>query len=137
VSSRRRRTSSIPISSAPAAIVFEGIAGSPGLAIGPALVVDVRRPGVVRRRIPKHLADEEMTRYSHAVGRAADSLREVADRMRHRPAESSILEAYILMVEDGTLRNEVERHVRIDQQSAEWALDSARRASSARLSRSR
>jgi len=125
VSSRRRRTSSIPISSAPAAILFEAIAGSPGLAIGPALVVDVRRPGVVRRRIPKHLADEEMVRYSHAVRRAADSLREVADRMRHRPAESSILEAYILMVEDGTLRDEVERHVRIDQQSAEWGLDSA------------
>jgi phosphotransferase system enzyme I (PtsI) len=125
VSSRRRRTSSIPISSAPAAILFEGIAGSPGLAIGPALVVDVKRPGVVRRRIPKHLADEEMTRYAQAVRRAADSLREVADRMQHRPAESSILEAYILMVEDGTLRDEVERHVRIDQQSAEWALDSA------------
>lgn len=125
MSSKRRTTSSFPAAGTPQAIVIDGIAGSPGLAIGPALVIDVRRPGVVRRRIPKHLADEEMVRYGEAVKRAAQSLHEVADRMRHRPAEASILEAYMLMVEDPTLRTEVERHVRIDQQSAEWALDSA------------
>jgi phosphotransferase system enzyme I (PtsI) len=88
-------------------------------------VVDTRRPGIAHRRIPKHLADEEVARFDGAVEVAAEGLREVADRVRHARAEASILEAYILMVQDETLREDVERRIRIDRQCAEWALDSA------------
>jgi phosphoenolpyruvate-protein phosphotransferase (PTS system enzyme I) len=119
---------------ATAPIVIEGIPGSPGLAIGPALVVDTRRPGVVRRHVPKHAADEEITRFEAAVATAAKGLREVAEKLPPTArAESSILEAYTLMVEDESLRDEVERHVRIDLQCAEWALDNAIRAMSDQL----
>lgn len=38
-------------------------------------------------------------------------------------AEAGILDAYVLMVEDETLRAEVERRVLIDKLCAEWALD--------------
>jgi len=36
-------------------VILEGIAGSPGLAIGRAMVIDTRRPGVVRRHQRKHM----------------------------------------------------------------------------------
>jgi phosphoenolpyruvate-protein phosphotransferase (PTS system enzyme I) len=108
-------------------VVLIGIAGSPGLEIGPAIVVDTRRTGVVHRRIPKHKADEEIGRYDEAVRAAARELREVVERLKASVAksESSILEAYVLMVEDESLREDVERRIRIDLQCVEWALDVA------------
>ncbi len=108
-------------------ITLEGIAGLPGLAVGRAVVVDTRRPGVTRRRIAKHRAEEEMARFDAAVSLAAQGLHDVASNVRTSAirAELSILEAYIMMVQDESLREDVERHVRIDRQCAEWAVDTA------------
>ncbi|HEX6272125.1 MAG TPA: phosphoenolpyruvate--protein phosphotransferase [Polyangiaceae bacterium] len=101
--------------------VLEGIAGSPGLALGPAIVLD-RRTGVVRRHVGNHQIEDEVERFHRAVELTAKSLGEAAERTRGSRAESSILEAYVLMVMDETLHDEVERRVRIDRLCAEWAL---------------
>jgi phosphotransferase system enzyme I (PtsI) len=102
-------------------VVLEGIAGSPGLALGPAIVLD-RRTGVVRRHIPNHQIDDELDRFDQAIELAASSLAAAAERSRGSRAESSILEAYVMMVKDDTLHQEVERRIRIDRLCAEWAL---------------
>jgi phosphotransferase system enzyme I (PtsI) len=104
---------------------LDGIAASPGLAIGPALVVEIRRPGVVKRRIVKHTAAEEVERYNQAIERAARELRDVAARATGGHVETSVLQAYILMVQDQTLRENVERRILVDLVCAEWALDLA------------
>jgi phosphotransferase system enzyme I (PtsI) len=106
-------------------VVLQGIAGSPGLAIGRALVIDTRRPGVVRRHIKKHQCEEELRRFDAAVIQAVQGLSEVTDGAARRlaKAEASILEAYRLMLTDDTLRDEVERHMSIDLLCAEWAVD--------------
>ncbi len=106
------------------AIVLDGIPGSPGYASGRAVVIDTRRQGIARRHIPKHAADDEVERFDRAVAVAATELREAEERTRARATrlESSILAAYLLMVEDETLRDEVERRIRIDLLCAEWAL---------------
>jgi phosphotransferase system enzyme I (PtsI) len=116
---------SLPPSTERPSLILEGIAGSPGLSIGRAVVVDTRRPGVVRRHVSRAAAEGELERFDQAVLAAAGALREVAERVRKGPgrAESSILEAYVLMVQDETLREDVERRIRIDQQCVEWALD--------------
>lgn len=105
-------------------VVLDGIAGSPGYAIGKTLVVDTRRHGFPRRHIPKHLSDDEVERFTRAVEAAARELREVEERTRARATriESSILAAYLLMVQDETLQSEVERRIRIDHLCAEWAI---------------
>lgn len=107
--------------------VLDGIAGSPGLAIGRAIVIDVKRPGFAQRRIRKHAADDEIERFDRAVEQAAEELRDVAERVGKSAAraEASILEAYVMMVRDDLLREEVERHIRIDLQCAEWAVHGA------------
>jgi phosphotransferase system enzyme I (PtsI) len=105
-------------------ITLEGIAGSPGHAVGKAMVLD-RRGGVVRRHIASHQVDDELERFDRAVAVAAGRLKTAAERTRASRAESSILEAYVLMVEDETLRDEVERRVRIDRFCAEWAISAA------------
>lgn len=116
---------STPAASGP--VVLRGIAGSPGLAIGKAFVIDTRRTGVTRRHIRKHQADEEFSRFLAAVEEAQRGIREVVDGAVRQlaKAEASILQAYLLMLEDEALRDEVERHIRIDLQSAEWAVDVA------------
>lgn len=116
-------TSDAPLSGAQS-VVLDGIAGSPGYSVGRAVVVDTRRQGGVRRHIAKHLADEEVARFDRAVALAGRDLREAEERLRARATrlESSILAAYLLMVEDETLRDEVERRIRIDLLCAEWAL---------------
>lgn len=109
------------------AVVLEGIAGSAGYAIGPAIVVDLSRQGVPRRHVSKHVAHDEVERLHRAVERAARELRDAVERTRGRSTrlEESILNAYLLMVEDETLREEVERHINIDYMCAEWALSTA------------
>ena len=102
-------------------VVLEGLAGSPGLAIGAAIVLD-RRTGVVRRHIANHQIEDEVERFDRAVELAAKTLSEAAERSRGSRAESSILEAYVMMVKDETLHEEVERRIRIDRLCAEWAL---------------
>jgi phosphotransferase system enzyme I (PtsI) len=101
--------------------VLEGIAGSPGLALGTAIVLD-RRTGVVRRHIGNHQIDEEVERFDRAIDLAARSLGDAAERSKGSRAEHSILEAYVMMVKDETLHEEVERRIRIDRLCAEWAL---------------
>lgn len=122
-------------SSAPPAVVVDGIGGSAGFAIGQAVVLEGGRAGVVQRRIKSHQVDEELSRFDAAVEQTAQGLREVAEKVRDRAgsAETSILEAYLLMATDSTLREEVERHVRIDRQCVEWALDTAIHEMSAQL----
>jgi phosphotransferase system enzyme I (PtsI) len=106
--------------------LVQGIPGSPGLAVGEAIVLD-RRPGLVRRHVGNHLTADEMERFDGAVRKAAEGLAEAAESARARGmrAEASILDAYVLMAEDETLRCEVERRVLIDKLCAEWALDVA------------
>lgn len=108
-------------------MVLEGIGGSAGYAIAPAIVVDVRRHGVVRRHVPKHAVDDEIARFKDAVEVAARELRVAEQRARDRAIriESSILQAYQLMVEDEMLRDDVERKIRIDHFCAEWAVSAA------------
>ncbi|MGE0328520.1 MAG: phosphoenolpyruvate-utilizing N-terminal domain-containing protein, partial [Polyangiaceae bacterium] len=121
------RNTSAPPSSAPPAIELEGIAGSPGMAIGRAVVVDLKRVGVVRRHIKRAAADDEVERFDAAVKEAAKGLRDVAAQLSSNvaPAEASILEAYIMMVEDASLKTDVERFIRLDLLCAEWAVDRA------------
>lgn len=112
--------------SSPSPVLIQGIGGSAGFAIGQAVVVDTGRAGVVHRRIKGHQVEEELARFDRAVEKTAAGLREVAERVRSQAgAEASILEAYVLMATDSTLREEVERHVRLDRQCVEWALDTA------------
>jgi phosphoenolpyruvate-protein phosphotransferase (PTS system enzyme I) len=101
--------------------VLNGIAGSPGIAIGCAIVLD-RLGGAVRRHVPSHQVEDELERFDEAVRVVASDLKAAAERTRGTRAETSILEAYVLMVEDETLRDDVERRVRIDRLCAEWAL---------------
>ncbi len=104
-------------------VVLAGIAGSPGYAMGPTWVVDVERAGVVHRAISRQLVPEEIERFAMAVEQTAADLRDVVATSRVGRGETSILEAYILMVCDPTLKENVQSRIRGERKCAEWSLD--------------
>ncbi len=110
-----------------AAEVLEGIPGSAGYAIGRALIVDTRRSGVVRRHVTPDAMAGELSHFDDAVSRAAGELRAVLATKQGTAsrAETSILEAYVMMIEDETLRAAVESKIQGSLICAEWALDLA------------
>lgn len=111
-----------------------GLPGSPGVAIGRAVVVDTRRPAVPRRSLTSADFSAEIARFDEAVASASADLRRTAGSASEViRAEASILEAYVLMVEDPTLHDDVARRVRDRRQCAEWALDDAIHDLAARL----
>ena len=105
---------------------LKGIAGSPGVAVGPALVLGDLRASFVRRHIPQGQIQHELDRIKQAVHDAKRTLREVSMRMPQAMHDATpILEAYEMMLADPTLHERVEKRVRGDKKCAEWAVSEA------------
>ncbi len=106
--------------------VLKGIAGSPGVAVAPALVVGDTRAAYVRRHVASGQIDSEIERLVRAVGAAKRHVREVSARLPDGPLETnSILDAYIAMVGDPMLLERIERKIRDERKCAEWAVAQA------------
>ncbi len=104
-------------------VMLRGIAGSPGVAIGPALVVGDTRTAYGRRHIAASQVDGEIERLGRAVEDAKRHLREVSARMATAPMETSaILDAYLTMVGDPMLLERVIKKIREERKCAEWAV---------------
>jgi len=108
-----------------AELALAGLPGSPGVALGKAVVLALGRTGVVHRHVEAAEVPQEIERFKGGVARAAAELRELANKARPTATkiEISVLEAYTLMVEDELLLAEVTKHIESDLVCAEWALD--------------
>lgn len=118
----------------PKSVTLQGIAGSPGVAIGTAVVLDKTTAAFPRRHIGFEEIADELSRFSQAVERTQSDLREMAKLMAGKRAEASILEAYLLMVGDETLAEAVSARVVEEQRCAEWAVALACEEIAGRLS---
>ncbi len=110
-----------------AEIALAGLPGSPGVALGKAVVIDVGRTGVAHRHVPHEEVELELERFKAGVAKAAAELRELSSKARQSATkiEISVLEAYTLMVEDELLLAEVHKRIEAELVCAEWALDLA------------
>src|SRR5262249_34293684 len=112
---------------------LQGIAGSPGVAIGKAVVFGSPAATHAHRYVPADEVEGEIGRFLAAVDRAQQDLREMAKRVEDRRAEVSILEAYVLMVGDETLADLVRQEITRERRCAEWAVASAIEVTASRL----
>jgi phosphotransferase system enzyme I (PtsI) len=110
-----------------AEVALAGLPGSPGVALGKAVVVDVGRTGVAHRHVSEDEVAKELDRFKAGVASAAAELRELSNKARQSATkiEISVLEAYTLMVEDELLLAEVHKRIETELVCAEWALDLA------------
>ncbi|MEO5725481.1 MAG: putative PEP-binding protein, partial [Byssovorax sp.] len=105
--------------------VLRGIAGSPGVAVGRAVVMGAQKTVHRHRFVAPSEVSSEIARYNEAVERAQQDLREMATLVGDRRAETSILEAYVLMVADETLAESVRVQIETDRRCVEWAVSNA------------
>jgi phosphotransferase system enzyme I (PtsI) len=108
--------------STPRSLVLRGIAGSPGVAVGPVLVVGDTRTAYARRHVPPDQIGAEVQRLRRAVEDAKDHIRHVSARLPSGPLETNaILDAYLAMVGDPMLLERIEKKIVEDRLCAEWA----------------
>lgn len=108
--------------------ILSGIGGSAGFAIGRAAVIDSGSLGVVHRRIRAGEEEAELTRFDQAVAHSTKELQQITAQLQSQKgsgAETSILDAYVMMLGDPTLRTDVEMEIRSALECAEWALENA------------
>jgi phosphoenolpyruvate-protein phosphotransferase (PTS system enzyme I) len=113
---------------------LRGIAGSPGVAIGTAVVIGSPRVVQPHRFVAVGEVEREVGRFHVAVERAQQELRDLSRQVGDRRVEASILEAYTLMVGDETLAEAVRIQIEDQRRCAEWAVASAIEVMAAKMS---
>jgi phosphotransferase system enzyme I (PtsI) len=107
-------------------VTLKGIAGSPGVAVGPALVLGDLRASFVRRHVHTAQVQQELDRVQAGVQAAKTTLQAVDSRMPKAMREASaILEAYQMMLSDPTLHDLIGTKIRKEKKCAEWAVSEA------------
>jgi phosphotransferase system enzyme I (PtsI) len=104
--------------------IKRGIPVSPGVAIGPALVLDTEWFRIPQRFIEPHSAEEEVQRLRQALTAAAQEARSNQDVVSERLGRQygAIFGAHALLIEDPALRSELEDLIRRESRSAEYAV---------------
>jgi phosphotransferase system enzyme I (PtsI) len=101
-----------------------GIGVSPGIAIGPAFVLEKTDYKAHRWEIPAAAVTREVRRFRAAVAAAASQLRTFKRRLARDlgPQHVYILDAHLLMLKDRMLLDGVAKIIRGERVNAEWAL---------------
>lgn len=101
--------------------MLHGVAVSPGVAIGPAYVVDRNTIRIPKRTIDKSEADAELGRYLEAHKRTQEQLEAIKGRLPHGE-HRQILKAQQLMLRDPHMTHRVEAAIREQHVGAEQAV---------------
>jgi len=104
--------------------IKRGIPVSPGVAIGPALVLDTELFRIPHRSVGKDGVKEEVTRLHQALSAAAAEAREHQEAITEKLGRQygAIFGAHALMIEDPTLAGEIESLIRDHGNAAEYAV---------------
>jgi len=102
-----------------------GLFGSPGIGVGSAVVIGRAATRHKRYRIQVGDVVREVERFKTAVGDSIARLREVVSWAGGKATgEMAVLDAYILMIGDPFLGEEVRRRIESERKNCEWALTS-------------
>ncbi len=108
---------------------LQGIAVSPGVAIGEALIVDNEGFRIPRRFLPRDAVDEELARLDKAMQASATEVENNRVRVAEQLGDdyAAIFSAHLQMLRDKRLRSEIEEMIRTRHYSPEYAVSRALR----------
>ncbi len=103
---------------------LQGIAVSPGVAIGEALVMDTEGFRIPRRFVARDAVDEEIQRLTLAIESAGGEIEHNRDAIRRELGDeyAAIFNAHLQMLRDPRLRNELEGMIRERHYAPEYAV---------------
>ncbi len=103
--------------------IIKGIGASPGIAIGPAFLLDQNQTKIVKYRLYQHEIEEEQRRFTAAVDQAEGELRQlIAELPEELHEHTGILESHLLMLRDSMVFEKTLTLIEEEQINAEWAL---------------
>ncbi|MBP90791.1 MAG: phosphoenolpyruvate--protein phosphotransferase [Planctomycetaceae bacterium] len=103
---------------------LQGIAVSPGVAIGEALIVDNEGFRIPRRFVMRDAVDDELERLDHAIDAVAAEIETNRDAVSNRLGEQygAIFSAHVQMLRDPSLYREIVGLIRTKHYSPEYAV---------------
>ena len=103
-----------------------GIAISPGIAVGKVVILDRSKTIVQRTGIDKSQIGQEKQRFLSAVKRSKDELLSIKDKLdtEETGEHHQILNFNIMMLEDDLLSEKVLKHIESERVNAGWAVNS-------------
>ncbi|MGO9107860.1 MAG: phosphoenolpyruvate--protein phosphotransferase [Thermoguttaceae bacterium] len=103
---------------------LQGIAVSPGIAIGEALVMDNEGFRIPRRFVSRDAVDDELDRLEEAITAAATEISGHRDAIAEELGEkyAAIFDAHLQMLQDSRLRSELDDMIRHRHYSPEYAV---------------
>jgi phosphotransferase system enzyme I (PtsI) len=104
--------------------ILQGIAASPGVAIGEALIIDNERFRITRRVVPPDAVPGEIRRFHETVASVATEIEQRRDSVTAELGSQygAIFSAHLQMVRDPQLKSKIESLIRHEQFSAEYAV---------------
>jgi phosphocarrier protein FPr len=114
-------------------LALHGIAASPGVAVGTAVLLTAAAPAVQRYVVDDPA--QEWTRYQAAVEQARDELLALAERMARElgPQQSRIFQAHAMLLSDEDLKAQVRAAIHEERANVEAALSDVFGAEAERL----
>ncbi|HEY4234247.1 MAG TPA: phosphoenolpyruvate--protein phosphotransferase [Lacipirellulaceae bacterium] len=108
---------------------LQGIAVSPGVAIGEAVVMDNEGFRIPRRFLPRDAVEDELERLDQAILAATGEVERNRDRVAEQLGDQygAIFSAHVQMLNDRRLRAELEEMIRHRHYSPEYAVSRALR----------
>jgi phosphotransferase system enzyme I (PtsI) len=108
---------------------LQGIAVSPGVAIGEVLVMDTEGFRIPRRFLPRDAVDVELERLDEAIASATHEIERNRDRVSEQLGKDygAIFSAHISMLNDRGLRAKLEEMIRQRHYSPEYSVSRAMR----------
>lgn len=107
-------------------IRLTGTAASPGISIGPVFLLNVEEI-----RVKKHLlkdkteVEQELIRFREALILSRVELEEISDQISDIIEGKQLIEVHILLLDDPAIKKEVEKRIRDELVSAEYAVSRA------------
>ena len=104
--------------------IKRGIPVSPGVAIGPALVLDTEWFRIPERSVETERVAEELQRLRQALAKAAAAARSQQKAINERLGKQygAVFGAHAVLIEDPALSREIEAHIREQHFAAEYAV---------------
>ncbi len=103
----------------------QGIAASPGIAVGKAYVFEEQEIKINREKIDKSLVDVEIRKFKQALKTSKQQLQMIKDRVAEKMGEqkAKIFDAHLMILDDPTLVDRVETKIQEELITADHAVD--------------
>ena len=106
---------------------LQGIAVSPGIAIGKAQVLMVQEVCILRRSVPAEKVEAEVERFHSALGATIRDVEALRERARSKLSDEllAIFDVHVIILKDPSLVGHAVRQIRAEAVNAEYALQGA------------